>query len=150
MNVVTTAVAVVSALGAGCLGGLFLAFGTAIMPGLARRPAAEAAATMQAVNRAIVNPVFLLVFLGTAVAALVATILGILAGRPLVAIGAGLTLLGAHVVTAARNIPLNNALDRATPGAAAWEGFAGPWRRAHRARTVITLAGAVVGTLGLL
>ncbi|GAA1864471.1 DUF1772 domain-containing protein [Pseudonocardia ailaonensis] len=144
----TTVVAAVTALGAGSLGGLFLAFSTAVLPGLVRRPAEQAAAAMREINRAIVNPVFLLVFAGTALTSAATVVLGLLDGRPLLAIGAGLTLLGAHVITAARNIPLNDALDRAQ-GAAAWEAFAGPWNRAHRVRTLLTIAGAAVLTAGL-
>jgi uncharacterized membrane protein len=138
------------ALGAGCLGGLFFAFSTAVMPALARRPATEAAAAMQEINRRIVNPVFVPVFVGTALLAVATAVLGILDGRVLPVAGAALTLLGAHVITAAVNIPLNNALDRARPGADAWEAFAGPWNRAHRIRTLLTLAGAAVTTTGLI
>lgn len=131
-------------IGAGLLAGVFLAFSVAVLPGLRRRPGREAAATMREINRAIVNPLFLLVFLGTAAGALGTAVLGGLAGAWLPVVGAVATLAGGHVITAAVNIPLNNALDRSEPVDAAWERFAGPWARAHTVRTLLITAGFVL------
>jgi uncharacterized membrane protein len=56
----------VAALGCGLMAGLFFAFSVAVMKVLARLPSAEVIAAMQAINVAIINPVFLTVFFGTA------------------------------------------------------------------------------------
>ena len=54
-----------AALGAGLMAGLFFAFSTCVMTALGRQPAPCGIAAMQAVNEVILNPVFLLVFMGT-------------------------------------------------------------------------------------
>lgn len=51
------------------------------------------------------------------------------AGEPLRFAAALLTLAGGYGVTAAANIPLNNALDRADPDATSWTRFRRPWTR---------------------
>jgi hypothetical protein len=56
----------VTALGCGLIAGLFFAFSVAVMQALARLPAAGGIAAMQSINSAILNPLFLSVFLGTA------------------------------------------------------------------------------------
>src|SRR5262245_46954385 len=55
----------VTALGCGLIAGLFFAFSVAVMQALARLPSAGGIAAMQAMNSAILNPLFLSVFLGT-------------------------------------------------------------------------------------
>ncbi|WP_181780421.1 anthrone oxygenase family protein [Pseudonocardia pini] len=140
----TAVLTTVTAVAAALLGGLFLAFSTAVMPGLHRRPPAEAAGAMQAINRAIVNPVFGTLFVGTALVALATAVLAALQGSWPVVAGAVVTVVGAHVVTVAVNIPLNTALDGAQADATAWERFEGPWNRAHTVRTLLTVAGAVL------
>ena len=55
-----------AALGCGLMAGFFFAFSTAVMGGLARRPAAEAMAAMQSINLVVLNPVFRTAFFGTA------------------------------------------------------------------------------------
>src|SRR5688500_9730511 len=62
------ALAFAAALGSGVIGGVFYAFSTFVMRALRRRPAGEAVAAMQAINVAVINPLFLGVFLGTAAA----------------------------------------------------------------------------------
>lgn len=61
------ALRLVSALGSGLIAGVFFAFSTFVMTALARRPPAEGMAAMQAINVAVLNPLFLGVFVGTAV-----------------------------------------------------------------------------------
>ena len=59
-------IAFAAALGCGLMGGLFFAFSVAVMKALGRLPPAEGIAAMQSINVAILNPVFLTVFFGTA------------------------------------------------------------------------------------
>ncbi len=62
------AVTLFAALGCGLMAGLFFAFSVSVMRALARLPAAEGIVAMQAINVAILNPVFLMAFFGTAAA----------------------------------------------------------------------------------
>lgn len=122
--------AALAAAGSGLLGGVYLAFSTAVLPALRRRPDAEAAATMREVNRVILNPVFGTLFAGTALACGAALVTGALHGEPLRIAGAVAGLAG-FAVTAAVNIPLNTALERGGP----WSAFDRRWTRANHLRT---------------
>jgi uncharacterized membrane protein len=135
---------VAAAVGSGLMGGVFLAFSVAVIPALRRRPAADAVATMQEINRVIVGPLFLLVFLGTAVVGITLVVL-----RPtdgLRVLGAALYVLGGFGLTAAVNIPLNNALDRVRPADAeqGWGRFHRRWASANHARGLACAAASVV------
>ena len=57
---------VLAALGSGLVAGLFFGFSTAVMKALARLPPAQGMKAMQDINVVILNPVFLAVFMGTA------------------------------------------------------------------------------------
>lgn len=124
--------------GAGLVAGLFLAFATAVMPGLARSDDRTFVATMQHVNVAIVNPLFVTVL----VAPLVLGI-AVLTGPARWWVLAALVLYVATLlVTGAGNIPLNDAL--AAAGAhddtAARQAFEDPWNRLHLVRTATVVA----------
>jgi hypothetical protein len=56
-------VTLVAALGCGLMAGLFFAFSVSVMKAFARLPSAEGIGAMQSINVAIINPVFLAVFL---------------------------------------------------------------------------------------
>jgi len=139
--VLTTVLDVLVAVGAGLVGGVFLAFSAAVMPALRRRPPAEGAAVMREVNRVILNPVFLGVFLGTAVASAAVLLVGDLAGR----IAGLLYLLGSFGVTIAANVPLNNRLD--AEGEPVWAHYLTRWTAWNHARTVACAAAAVLAAL---
>jgi uncharacterized membrane protein len=64
------AVKLLSALGCGLMAGLFFAFSVSVMRALAALPSAAGLAAMQSINVAIINPMFLAAFFGTAVACL--------------------------------------------------------------------------------
>ncbi|MDD7942804.1 DUF1772 domain-containing protein [Actinomycetospora lutea] len=132
------------------LAGLYLAFSLAIMPSLARLADLVLVAVMQTVNRVIVRPGFVVLFLGAPLVAVAAAVSALVAGAPAgiaVLVGA-LLQIASLVITAVVNIPLNTALDRADPDdvtdvARAREAFERPWVRAHGLRTVVTVLGAV-------
>lgn len=147
---ITRGVLWIATLGSGLLGGLYLAFSVAVMPAFAARPAGESTAAMQELNRAIVNPVFVLLFTGTALACLLT------AGSPLVTggdgsgwrVAGGLVGLLGFVSTVAVNIPLNNRLDR--DGVAVWAQFLAQWVPWNHVRALTSLVAAVLLTLALL
>lgn len=146
---ITRGVLWIATIGSGVLGGVYLAFSVAVMPAFAARPAAESAPAMQEINRAILNPVFGLLFAGTALACLLT------AGSPLVVggdgsawrIAGGLAGLLGFVSTAVVNIPLNNRLD--SGGAAVWAQFLAQWVPANHVRALTSVAAAVLLTLAL-
>jgi uncharacterized membrane protein len=120
---------VACALGSGVVGGLLLAFSVSVMPALARQPDAQGMRVMQDINVVILNPLFLAIFMGTAILSL-----GLIAsplsgasdqGLALRLAGALLYLVGVFGITMAVNVPLNNrlaALD--ATGRDSWP----PWR----------------------
>lgn len=123
----------VATVGAGLVAGVYAAFSVAVMPALRRRPAAEGVAVMQEVNRVIVNPVFLLLFLGTGVVAVVAAVLDVRAVT-----GAVLYVVGSIGLTAVANIPLNNALD--AEGQPVWARYLARWTAWNHVRALATTA----------
>lgn len=103
---------------------------------------------MQAINRVIVRPVFLMVFLGTGVTCVLALITGWqdLGHRSRIwgISGAIVYLLGSVGVTIAFNVPLNNRLDRvdadSEQGASMWETYFVRWTRWNHVRSIATIA----------
>ena len=62
---------VVSCVGSGMMAGLFASFSTFMMKALGSLERSEGVRAMQAINRLIVRPSFLLVFMGTAASSVV-------------------------------------------------------------------------------
>ena len=100
-------------IGAGLNAGLFFIFSVCIMGALARPcPPNRALPRCKAINVVILNPLFLLVFMGTAVLSLVLITGGFIHGGParFYLVAGGLLFLGGVIaVTMAANVPLNNA-----------------------------------------
>jgi uncharacterized membrane protein len=142
---------VVAAVGSALVAGVMLAFSTSVMPGLGRRPASQAAAAMQAMNAAILNPVFGLAFGGTLLVcvalAVTAPFTGDHGDAGWRALGALLYVVGTFGVTMAVNVPLNEALDEVDPespaGSEMWGRFRTRWTAWNNLRTVAGAAGAV-------
>ena len=143
---------IAATLGTGLIGGLFFGFATAVMPGLARTDDRTFVATMQGINEAILNPLFLTVYVAPVVCLGFAAFSG--PARPWV-IAALVLYLATVVITGAGNIPLNNALvaaglpDSASALEAARTAFEKPWNRLHLARTATVIAafGCCLGAL---
>ena len=122
------------------------------MPGTARVSDRDYVATMQAINVAIVNPVFMLLFLGTAVALAAGAAAhyreGQLSRRGWVlAAAAALYVAGVIGVTVARNVPLNDKLaefelDGANDTAVSERrsSYESPWNTWHYVRTAANIA----------
>ncbi|MBN2622640.1 MAG: DUF1772 domain-containing protein [Acidimicrobiales bacterium] len=143
---VTPALTVIATVGCGLIGGLLFAFSVAVMPALARRPAAEGMAAMQAVNRVILNPVFLLIFVGTtAICAFLAVTAPFaeVGGAGWRGAGALAYLVGAFVVTGAANVPLNDRLEAADAhseeGERLWRHYLRRWTAWNHLRVVASV-----------
>lgn len=129
--------------------GTFYTWASGVMPGLARTGDRTFVEAIQQMNRAIINPVFMLSFLGAPVAGVVAVI----ATQDDVrwwSLAAGALSLATVVVTFAGNIRLNNGIDTAgEPDAIADLGavrgaFEPRWVRLNAVRAV-TSTGATAG-----
>ena len=66
---ITIPLILLTALGSALMAGTFFAFSNFVMPALGKLPAEQGLAAMQSINRVVLNPLFLSVFVGTAVAA---------------------------------------------------------------------------------
>jgi uncharacterized membrane protein len=143
---------VAAAVGAAVVAGLMFAFSTSVMPGLARRPHAEGIASMQAMNSAILNPLFGLAFGGTAVLCLVLAVTAPFttdeSHAVLRALGSVLYVVGPFGVTMVANVPMNEALDAVDPasdeGATYWRTYLRRWTAWNHLRALLGTAASVL------
>jgi len=156
-NQLLFALTLVSALRCGLMARLFFAFSVSVMEALARRPSAEGIAAMQSINVAIINPLFLAVFFGTAVACVLVMIASLLRwhdpGAVYLLIGGALYLVGTFLVTLVFNVPKNNALASvapANPGSASlWTDYLSKWTAWNHVRAAAAIAAAALLTIAL-
>ena len=101
---------VVSCVGSGMMAGLFASFSTFIMRALGSLERSEGVRAMQAINRLIVRPSLLLVFMGTAAFSVVSAYVACGDVGPWRYIGlyAGLYVVGCLLSTILFNVPLND------------------------------------------
>ena len=153
-----TTVLVLATLGAALMAGTFFIFSVAVMPALRKLDPARAAAAMNSINAAILNPVFLGAFVGTAVLAVVLVVTGFTRGEdpagPWLIAGGLLYALGVFGVTAAFNVPLNEQLARPAaeaPGVgAAWASYEPSWTRWNHVRTVASIGATLAWVVAAL
>ena len=137
--------------------GLVFTFAVVVMPGLGTLNDREFLRAFQVIDRIIQNnhPVFLVVWVGSAVAVLASAFLGIpqLEGVDrLLLIGAvAVYLLGVQLPTATINVPLNNQLQTlqldamdASSLAAAREAFEARWNQWNVIRTVLATVTSIL------
>jgi uncharacterized membrane protein len=146
-----------SALGCGLIAGVFFAFSSFVMSALAQLQQAQGIAAMQLINITVINPLFMTVFLGTAVACLFLAISSLLRwhqpGAVYLFVGSLLYLIGTVLVTIMFNVPLNDALAKVDPsstdGAKLWVSYLANWTVWNHVRTVAALAAAAAFTIAL-
>jgi uncharacterized membrane protein len=120
-RVVATVILALATVAAGATAGVFLLYAIAIMPGLRRVDDRTFVAAFQAIDRAIVNPVFIGgCFLGTLVLSVAAALLHLGDGGrgvlPWLVAAAGLHVM-VIVITATVHLPRNDAIKAAgAPG----------------------------------
>jgi uncharacterized membrane protein len=145
------------ALGSAVIGGLLFAFSTSVMKALGKLPAQHGIAAMQSINIVIINPLFLLAFMGTAVACAVVAVLSLMrwddpasAYRLAASV---LYIVGTFGVTMVCNVPLNNALAAAHPdtqdAVRLWPRYLSEWTRWNHLRTAAAVAAAVLFIMAL-
>jgi uncharacterized membrane protein len=147
-----------TALGCALMAGAFFAFSTFVMKALGSLPPPQAVRAMQAMNVWAPTGLFLAVLLGTAVACAGLTVQAVLGwsqpGAPLRLAGSLAYLLGGFGVTAAANVPRNDALAALDPDSvsavAAWTGYLSGWTAWNHVRTVASLVAMALLILALL
>lgn len=143
-----TTLVMAMAVGTALMAGIYFAFSGFVLRSLGTLDGPAGAEAMRAINRVIVRSWFMPLFFGTSAgcAALVgASLLGWrLPGAPLAVAGAGIYLIGMLGVTAAGNVPLNEALERAPTRALAevWPAYQRDWGRLNHGRTLASLSAA--------
>jgi uncharacterized membrane protein len=152
-----TIVPVLLAVGAGLVAGVFFAFSTFVMKALAQLPSEQGIAAMQRINIVVLNPVFLSLFVGTA---LIAGICGLGAvvvwgsvRSTLLLAAAVIYVAGCFGVTVAFNVPRNERLALLQAGsveaAAYWQVYLREWLFWNHVRTVASSAAATAATFSL-
>ena len=130
------------------MAGVYFAFSTAVMGGLARLEPAQGIRAMQFINRVILNPLFLIVFVGSAVLCAIVVFVALRSGASAVAVGGLLFIAGSLLITVAFNVPLNNAVDALNPDVPAsadlWVNYLDNWTRWNHARGVTSLIAAAL------
>lgn len=133
----------------GIMGGVFFTYAVSVMPGLAETDDRTFVAAFQSIDRAIVNPLFLSVFLGALLATGASGLFFLDESRRGVLwwiVAAFAAYLAAFLITVRVNVPLNDGLKAAggpdeTDPATARERFSeAAWVRWNLVRVVLTLA----------
>jgi uncharacterized membrane protein len=148
-----TVLTLAAALGSGLIAGTFFAFSSFVMAALARVPTPQGIQAMQAINITVINPVFMVVFLGMV---LLSVVLGIMAvvrwnefGSFYLLAGGVLYLLG-FAITVLVNVPMNGTLAAADPAAATsatlWADYLSRWTHWNSLRGFACLAAATAFT----
>ena len=155
---ITLAVTISAIVGSGVVGGIVFAFSTFVMRALSQMPTSAGIVAMQRINVTIINPLFMLVFLGTPVASVYLAIVGVIdlsePGFAYLLAGSTVYIVGLLLVTMAFNVPRNDALATVDPesqqASTAWSKYIREWTAWNHVRTVSALGSTVLFSLGLL
>jgi uncharacterized membrane protein len=147
-----------AALGCAVIGGVFFAFSSFVMSGLARLPPEQGIAAMQSINLTVINRWFMGVFIGTAVACLGLAVGSLTQPResaPLLRLlGCLVYLIGSLGVTVRFNVPRNDALGATAPesleGAELWARFVPAWTDWNTVRMFASIAAAALLSAAIL
>ena len=146
-----TAVMLFLCIGAGIVGGVFFAFSTFVMKALAQLPASQGIAAMQRINVVVLNPLFLGVFLGTALLAAAFIAMQVFGwstpNSRLLLVSGVLYLVGSFLVTMVFNVPRNEHLARLDPtssqAAEYWLVYLREWSFWNHVRSIASIASAI-------
>lgn len=155
MSEILEAIIVASIAGAGVITGLLFAFSNFVMRALAKLPPDKGMFAMQQINKTIINPIFLLFFLGTPLLCLVIAVQSVTSlrepGNLFLLMGALAYLIGPFGITMRFNVPLNNLLAGADPSKSdeVWPMYQEKWQRWNHIRTYIGVVSIIFLSLGL-
>jgi uncharacterized membrane protein len=145
----------------GLLAGLFYGWKCSVMNGLALLPDKEYLMAFQSMNKAILNPVFFLSFMGSLIALAITTFVFYRGGNiqllPYLIISLIIYGVGVFGITTAFNIPLNETVAAFNISTATEEqikamrfSFENPWNMWHLIRTLASIASFIILTIPLL
>ncbi len=157
MNNLLFVLTLCSVLGCGLIAGVFFAFSTFVMRALARLQPAQGIGAMQSINRTVINPWFLGVFLGTAAVCILLAGSALLRwhqpGAAYLLGGSLFYLIGTVLVTIVFNVPMNDTLESVDPESNdapdQWTSYLAKWTAWNHVRTAAALLGAALLTLAL-
>lgn len=132
----------------GLSAGLFYAWAVSVIPGTRRITDLVYLETMQSINKTIINPAFIIIFLGSAVLLAMSTMQHYQSGSIFwVLLAATITyLIGTIGVTGMGNVPLNDSLEALQLDkfslkelATIRKAYEIPWNKLHMIRTVFSV-----------
>lgn len=134
-------------LGSGLVAGIFVAFSTFIMPALARVDTAHGISAMQSINSTILGSLFMPLFFGSTLTAVLLAGLALADWRGPVSLtmltGGFVYLAGMFFCTILRNVPLNRQLAGVQPGQAeaveTWARYLKQWTFWNHVRSLASL-----------
>ncbi len=153
MNTTIRTLLIANTVAVNLMAGLLFSFSTCVMPALRRLPVQFSLTAIQTINRFIINPVFVAIFLGSTGCSI-----GLLANRfrsaddvPAQAlVGSVIYLVGFLLVTVTIHLPLNAMIAglqiESAPDAQRWSDITNRWTRFNHVRTLAALvAGGLLG-----
>jgi uncharacterized membrane protein len=157
MNGFLFVLTLLAALGCGMMAGVYFAFSAFVMKALARLPAEQGIAAMQAINVAVVTFAFMAALFGTAVACGALALWALFAWddrfAPYLLVGSALYLVGTILLTIVYHVPRNETLATMAPrGADAesyWPRYLSGWTAWNHVRAAAALAAATTLTIAL-
>ncbi len=157
MNSYLFVLTLLAALGCAMMAGVFFAFSAFVMKALARLPAEQGIAAMQAINVAAVTVAFMAALFGTAVACGALALWAHFAWgeriAPYLLVGSALYLVGTILLTIVYHVPRNETLATMEPrGADAesyWRRYLSGWTAWNHVRAAAALAAAITFTIAL-
>ncbi len=140
--------------GSGVVTGLLFAFSNFVMRALQDLPVEHGMFAMQRINETIINPIFVLFFMGTPVLCVIIAVFSALElrapGHGYLFAGAVTYLLGPFGITMLCNVPLNKKLAE-TPlnvSVEAWPLYRKKWQRWNHIRTYMGILSVLLLALG--
>jgi uncharacterized membrane protein len=157
MNSCLFVLTLLAALGCAMMAGVFFAFSAFVMKALARLPAEQGVAAMQAINVAAVTVAFMAALFGTAVACGALAVWALFAWderfAPYLVVGSALYLVGTILLTIAYHVLRNEALARVEPRGSGteshWRRYLSGWTAWNHLRAATALAAAATLTIAL-
>lgn len=148
-------IVVMAIAGSGIVTGILFAFSNFVMRALKDLPTEQGMFAMQRINETIINPVFLLFFMGTPLLCLLIVVVSAFElsspGYMWLCVGALTYLFGPFGVTLICNVPLNNILAETalTESASAWPQYRNTWQRWNHLRTYMGVLSIFLLAMGL-
>ena len=157
MNMLLTPLIVAATLGSALMAGTFFAFSNFIMAALGSTTAPYGIEAMQRINRTVLNPGFLGSFMGTALLGVALIALAVWRwqqpGSGYLITASAFYVVGTFGVTAAFNVPLNDALEAVEAGsdkaAELWNHYLSRWTFWNHVRTVAAMIATALFALAL-